>query len=145
MVSRDHCQMTTARDIVEQFCAERPGFARPRLAFNRCKGASLALERDLREAGFDARVLRLSGFQGAVDDRFTLSSWRNMRPFYWIHYVVEVDGEIFDPTARQFDSRSDFPMIGTRDDINDHWMEIERYVDHIEPEDLPTDTSSFAP
>jgi len=90
---------------------------------------SVALRDRFKSEGVDARVLRLSGFQGSVPDKNVVEAWRIYRPFFWVHYAVEADGEIFDLTARQFDDRRDFPMITSREELASQWLEIDRHVD----------------
>ena len=83
-----------------------------------------ALGAQLERAGVAFRVLRLAqaskGFPDA-DPR-----WLKLgKPSWWIHYVVEVEGQAIDLTARQFDPASPHPLLTPMRDVQNVWQEIE--------------------
>ncbi len=100
------------------------GLATPRGAFSKCKQVAAALGAQLERAGVAFRVLRLAqaskGFPD-VDPR-----WLKLgKPSWWIHYVVEVEGQAIDLTARQFDPASPHPLLTPMRDVQNVWQEIE--------------------
>jgi hypothetical protein len=91
--------------------------------FGQCKDVSYALADDLVANGYDAVVLRCSGYEGhapAADKR-----WRDLgSPFYWIHYVVQVEDKVYDLTRRQFHPKAPKITVQTPKELGAEWEAV---------------------
>ncbi|CAH1692330.1 conserved hypothetical protein [Hyphomicrobiales bacterium] len=100
------------------------GLATPRGAFSKCKQVAAALGTQLERAGVDFKVLRLTEAAKSFPDADP--RWLKLgKPSWWIHYVVEVDGQAIDLTARQFDPSCQHPLLTPMREVRLIWEEIE--------------------
>ena len=96
-------------------------------AFNKCLTASINLALELKKIDSDVSILRLSGWQGGLLEPH--HGWKNIKPFFYTHYVVRYKTRIIDLTFRQFDRDSPFPKINTIEDITRDWIECETVLE----------------
>ncbi len=100
------------------------GLATPRGAFSKCKQVAAALGTQLDRAGVEFRVLRLAEASKSYPDADP--RWLKLgSSYWWVHYVVEVDGHAIDLTARQFDPASPHPLLTPMRDVREIWEAID--------------------
>lgn len=100
------------------------GLGSTRGAFSKCKQVAAALGTQLERAGVEFKVLRLSHAAASYPDADP--RWIKLgKPSWWIHYVVEAEGQVIDLTARQFDPSSPHPLLIPMREIHHVWQEIE--------------------
>lgn len=107
--------------------------------FDQCHQVSDDLARELASKGHPARVLRLSGFLGTPVNPDRRWTEKGMRPYYWIHYVVDSDGLILDLTRRQFDSTSANPFIQSFRSLEREWDNISVRSDYTKLDEATPD------
>ncbi|WOJ91283.1 hypothetical protein RZS28_08525 [Methylocapsa polymorpha] len=90
------------------------------LYYNQCRAASQRLSDDLLSHGHVAQVLRCSGLKTDAPDAD--KRWRETgAQEFWIHYVVQFDGQIVDLTRRQFFPACDNPFYQSSDAFAAEW------------------------
>jgi hypothetical protein len=92
-------------------------------SFNKCLATTESLyERFSKNA--DIQILRLEGYKGNLDNAHP--KWQKFKnKEFIVHYVLKGGDTIIDLTARQFDSKEDYPKYQTVSDLSKVWNEVE--------------------
>lgn len=115
-------------EVVHHFLEDNSELEDGDLTFGECIMWSKALIYDLREAGFDAKLLRLAGHQGSFPNAHP--EWIKLGPSFWyVHYVVLVEGWTIDVTRRQFDPNCPLPVIETLEQTKQEWADVSIVAD----------------
>ena len=70
-------------------------------SFDTCKSKAFDIFADAKKKGLDPLMIQLAGFKG--DIKQADPRWQKLgHPEHWSHYVVAIDGVVYDPTADQF-------------------------------------------
>lgn len=99
----------------------------PSEAMGRCFGVSKLYERGLRLSRQDCRVVRVHGYKGPLNRAAPgVAKATRFLGNLLTHVLVKVDGKYIDWTARQFDSRSPYPLVMTPRELRALWQRVER-------------------
>lgn len=112
--------------MVEDFVKRFPGLQTTRGSFGKCKFISYELALFLRRRGIKAVLIHVQGLTPKHQWLKTAhATWVGKPRKEWSHYVVGVEQDYYDCTARQFDRALPFPVKGKRSELRQAWTTVE--------------------